>query len=77
MTTMEVRSAACPAAARPAASRPSLSARLRGLVELFFVWQERWEQRERLSGLDEHMLHDIGISRADAVRESTKPFWRI
>lgn len=73
MTTMELRNR--PFAAAPATR--SLSSRLRGFVELLFVWQERWEQRERLSGLDDHMLRDIGLSRADASREAGKPFWRV
>jgi uncharacterized protein YjiS (DUF1127 family) len=73
MTTMEMRKSARVAA--PVAR--SLSSRIVGFVQLLFLWQERWEQRERLGGLDEHMLRDIGLSRADAVRESDKPFWRI
>ncbi|MGB5065659.1 MAG: DUF1127 domain-containing protein [Candidatus Competibacter sp.] len=26
--------------------------------------------------LDDRMLKDIGISRTDALREGSKPFWR-
>ncbi len=39
-------------------------------------WQERAEQRAHLAGMDERMRKDIGITYADAVRESDKPFWR-
>ena len=46
------------------------------LVELLFEWQERARQRETLGKLSDYMLHDIGISRADAEREVDKPFWR-
>jgi len=36
----------------------------------------RHRSRRDLLALDDHMLKDIGISRADAVREGDKPFWR-
>ncbi len=38
-------------------------------------WQERARQRRRLSELDDRMLKDIGLSRADVHREIEKPFW--
>ncbi len=40
------------------------------------VWQERAEQRHALAMLDDRQLKDIGLSRADIVREISKPFWR-
>jgi uncharacterized protein YjiS (DUF1127 family) len=46
------------------------------LVSLY-DWQERARERHHLARLDEHMLRDIGISRADIMREVSKPFWRI
>ena len=41
-------------------------------------WSERTRQRRRLRALanDADFLGDIGISRADALREADKPFWR-
>lgn len=39
-------------------------------------WRERARQRKALLALDDRLLKDIGISRADAVREGGKPFWR-
>jgi uncharacterized protein YjiS (DUF1127 family) len=36
----------------------------------------RRAQRIALSELDDHLLRDIGLSRADARRELSKPFWR-
>ena len=39
-------------------------------------WIERTRQREALAGLDDHTLRDIGITRADAARETEKPFWK-
>lgn len=38
-------------------------------------WQERARQRRHLSELDERMLQDIGVTRADVDRETAKPFW--
>ncbi|HEX3954245.1 MAG TPA: DUF1127 domain-containing protein [Stellaceae bacterium] len=39
-------------------------------------WTRRIRERRQLAGLDDRMLHDIGITRADAVRLGGKPFWR-
>lgn len=38
--------------------------------------QQRRRERRQLAELDERLLRDIGIERADALRESRKPFWR-
>ncbi|GAB4349184.1 MAG: hypothetical protein Kow006_10560 [Gammaproteobacteria bacterium] len=40
------------------------------------LWQERANQRHRLLELDDRLLKDIGISRAEAEREARKPFWK-
>ena len=32
--------------------------------------------RRELAGLDDYLLHDIGLSRSQAQFESGKPFWR-
>jgi uncharacterized protein YjiS (DUF1127 family) len=40
------------------------------------LWIERTRQRTALAGLDDCMLRDIGITRAEAMREAEKPFWR-
>ncbi|WP_084332571.1 DUF1127 domain-containing protein [Marinobacterium jannaschii] len=39
-------------------------------------WLRNYQSRRQLTRLDSHMLKDIGISRADALREAEKPFWR-
>ena len=38
-------------------------------------WQETSSQRRRLLSLDDRMLKDIGITRAEALQEGTRPFW--
>jgi uncharacterized protein YjiS (DUF1127 family) len=36
----------------------------------------RSRQREALSGLDDHLLEDIGVTRQQANAEAAKPFWK-
>ncbi|WP_245574080.1 DUF1127 domain-containing protein [Neptunomonas japonica] len=38
--------------------------------------QQRQRSRRELVTLDRYALKDIGISRADALLEANKPFWR-
>jgi uncharacterized protein YjiS (DUF1127 family) len=45
-------------------------------TDMLATWQERRRQRRALEALPDHLLHDIGISRADAGNEADKPFWR-
>ena len=40
-------------------------------------WQRRSRSRHELEGLSDATLRDIGISRCDAHREVTKPFWMV
>jgi uncharacterized protein YjiS (DUF1127 family) len=42
---------------------------------ILLVWQERANQRHALASLEDHMLNDIGLTRAEAQREMAKPFW--
>ncbi|HZU88762.1 MAG TPA: DUF1127 domain-containing protein [Stellaceae bacterium] len=60
------RSAAAPRPRRPAA---------RALAVLR-EWRRRIRARAELAALDDRMLNDIGITRADAEFLSRKPFWR-
>jgi uncharacterized protein YjiS (DUF1127 family) len=39
-------------------------------------WRRRAHERRELADLSEVMLHDIGISRAEAVYLANKPFWK-
>jgi uncharacterized protein YjiS (DUF1127 family) len=40
------------------------------------TWQRRMRDRDCLQRLPDYLLQDIGLDRADAVREAGKPFWR-
>jgi uncharacterized protein YjiS (DUF1127 family) len=52
---------------------PAIFARVVGLLQ---TWHERRDQRHALARLDDHMLADIGLSRADVDQEMQKPFWQ-
>jgi uncharacterized protein YjiS (DUF1127 family) len=39
-------------------------------------WRRRARARRELAGLDEYLLHDMGLSRSQAQFESGKPFWQ-
>ena len=60
----------CPEEHLPA--RESFFRRCRATLRL---WRERARQRRALSQLDDRLLADIGVTRADAERECAKPFW--
>jgi uncharacterized protein YjiS (DUF1127 family) len=55
---------------------PELPAQLSRLFGLIATWRERHAWRVDMRRLDDHMLADIGLSRADAEAEIAKPFWR-
>ena len=45
-------------------------------VSVLLEWRYRASQRDVLRSLDDRMLKDVGLSRADLERELRKPFWR-
>jgi len=45
-------------------------------LRVFDAWIKRSHQRRELASLDDRQLKDVGITRYEASRESTKPFWR-
>lgn len=53
--------------------------RLRQPVRAAITQLQRWRQlsrdRTELSRLSDERLRDIGLSRADVLRESARPFW--
>lgn len=55
-----------------AVSTPQIAKLLRQLGE----WRARAQSRQLLQRLDYRMLRDVGLSRADVVRECAKYFWQ-
>jgi uncharacterized protein YjiS (DUF1127 family) len=47
-----------------------------GFLFLIGEWLHRIESRRELAALCDRNLRDIGITRVDAMREASKPFWR-
>lgn len=58
------------------AAAATVVANIWSVAEATMPWYERWRQRQALMRLDDHLLKDIGLSRADAEQEATKPFWK-
>jgi len=67
-------------AARALARGARISAWLESLsapaLQRLRSWVDRARRRRALEAVDDWILKDIGISRADAMREHDKPFWR-
>jgi len=62
--------------ARSAGLGRGLLHRLGQAMDTLAAWNERRRQRLALETLPDHILSDIGVSRADADNEAAKPFWR-
>ncbi|KMO14388.1 DUF1127 domain-containing protein [Methylobacterium platani] len=45
------------------------------LIERVELWADRRRERRALRGCPDGLLKDVGLSRADALREGGKPFW--
>lgn len=43
---------------------------------VFLEWDRRARQRRHLHDLDDRALADLGLTRADIVREVDKSFWQ-
>jgi uncharacterized protein YjiS (DUF1127 family) len=56
--------------------RPTLGALAAAALGRLLRWHELARQRRALFALNERMLKDIGVSRADAEREAGRPFWQ-
>jgi uncharacterized protein YjiS (DUF1127 family) len=45
------------------------------LLTVFASCYAAWQQRQDLARLEDHLLEDIGYSRAEVHKETNKPFW--
>lgn len=46
------------------------------MIDVLMDWTDRMRERRQLDGLGDHLLKDLGVSRAEVEREVNKPFWR-
>jgi uncharacterized protein YjiS (DUF1127 family) len=60
-----------------AAGQPAerLRSALSWVILTLMRWQELARQRRALAAMSDHMLKDLGLTRADALREAGRPFW--
>ncbi|MDD3444068.1 MAG: DUF1127 domain-containing protein [Zavarzinia sp.] len=75
---IETNSPALPnaAAAAKTTGRASVWMLAARVLTVLLTWQRRAMERQSLRAMDDRMLRDIGLSRADLEGEATKPFWR-
>lgn len=58
-------------AAHHAWTRPSV----RGILDWLVAIDARYRQRRTLETLDDRMLRDIGVTRAEVEQEMRRPLW--
>ncbi len=67
-------------AQHPAVASASLKTTVAGVLSRLLatldLWYERHHQRRQLELLDDRLLRDIGLDRASAWHEASKPFWQ-
>ncbi len=54
----------------------AFASKLLQISDTAMLWRERTRQRRALGRLNDYMLKDLGLSRADAGREGGKRFWK-
>ena len=54
----------------------TITATLVSTFDALCEWQRRAEMRQRMMHMDDHMLGDVGLSRAQTLDEARKPFWQ-
>ena len=80
MTNVQCSTLRSPAVDAPRSALDGIAGLARlpfAILKTLLVWQERDQQRRHLAALDDRLLRDMGISRAEAAREAAVPFWRV
>lgn len=57
-------------------TRRPVPSKLSKSFDTLLLWLQRHRERRMLAELSDHMLKDIGVSRADIDTEAGKAFWR-
>ena len=60
---------------KPATWRAAMADVVISAVDYLARLQTRARDRHAIQLLDDHMLKDVGLSRADVEEELSKPFW--
>jgi uncharacterized protein YjiS (DUF1127 family) len=60
---------------RPSRGKASAGIATR-LFDQLMTWLDHTRQRRHLGELDDRLLRDIGVSRAEVEHEMSRPFWR-
>lgn len=55
---------------------PSLISRLQISLSRLKQYRQNAKQRKQLAQLPDYLLKDIGVTRAEALEEAEKPFWK-
>jgi|RhiMetdeSRZDD1v2_1073273.scaffolds.fasta_scaffold01200_7 uncharacterized protein YjiS (DUF1127 family) len=72
MTTLSQSTFATPSSGTQAA----ITSRIKECITFLSRVIARQRQRRELLRLDDYFLRDIGVSRADAIAEGRKSFWK-
>ena len=57
-------------------TRRRIPSNLCNAFDILLLWPQRRRERHQLAGLSDHVLKDIGVTRADVDGETHKAFWR-
>jgi len=76
LSSIAQAASAAPLTSRLANGRTLLLAGPPAAGRVLSVWRARYTRRRVLAQLDDHLLYDIGLTRADVERELARPFWR-
>ncbi len=63
-------------AGRHGAALAALSDTVEWSFRTIGLWVRRTRERDQLARMNDRLLADIGITRADALLLSSKPFWK-
>lgn len=48
-----------------------------GFFNALVQWNKRYDERKSLEEMPDYLLRDMGVTRADADLEASKPIWQV